>query len=252
MRYMIDTDARRLTIGEESLDLYSREAFELLSSLWVKVGWNERYTYSFSWLGRPVIQLPEDLVRLQEVVWNLRPDVIIETGVAHGGSAVFFAGLCRLAGRGRVIAIDIEIRRQNREAIEAHPLGDLIVLVEGNSTATEVVEEVRDLIEPNERVLVMLDSNHTKAHVLAELEAYAPLVSPGSWIVAADGVMRDVADAPRGHPDWIHDNPTAATASFLRSHPEFELHPPEWVFNESALTRPVTHWPQAWLRRKHD
>lgn len=256
VRYVIDTDERLLTVGEgdaaRAVELYSPEAFDCLSSLWLKVGWNERYTYTFSWLGRPVIQLPDDMIRLQEVVWSLQPDVIIETGIAHGGSAVFLAGLCRLAGRGRVISVDIEIRSHNRTAIEAHPLFDLITLVEGDAIADTTVDDVCRSIGSDERVFVLLDSNHSKAHVLGELEAYAPLVTPGSFIVATDGVMSEVADTPRGEPNWTHDNPAVAAETFLESHPEFELHQPTWLFNESALKRPVTHWPGAWLRRKEN
>lgn len=254
MKLTIDTETgemvRHTSLGETQLSLYSPQGFELLSDLWVKVGWNEKYPYTFSWLGRPVIQLPEDLIRLQEVVWRLRPDVIIETGIAHGGSAVFLAGLCRLAGRGRIVAVDVEIRPHNRAAIEEHSLSDLITLIEGDSVALSVVEEVRGHVGAGDSVLVVLDSNHSKAHVAAELEAYASLVTSGSYIVATDGVMRGVADTPRGDPSWLDDNPSAATADFLTRHSEFVLQPPVWPFNESALTQAVTHWPEAWLLRR--
>lgn len=254
MRVEIDTDARSLTIegpdGRREVPLYSSEGFGLLSDLWVQVGWNERYPYTFSWLGRPVIQLPEDLVRLQEVVWTLRPDVILETGVAHGGSAVFLAGLCRLLGRGRVIAVDIEIRPHNRSAIEAHPLADLITLIEGDSISPVVIDEVTRTVGDASTVLVILDSDHTRAHVLGELEGYGPLVTPGSWIVATDGIMRDLAITPRGDVGWVDDNPAAAARDFLATHPEFELAPPPWPFNESELEKAVTHWPDSWLRRR--
>ncbi len=254
MKLTIDTDARLLTLddgnGPRELDLYSDAAFEALSRQWVRVGWSRKYQYTFSWLGRPVIQLPEDMVRVQEVIHRVQPDVIIETGVAHGGSLIYYASLCRALGRGRVIGIDIEIRPHNRAAIEAHPLAGDITLIEGSSTAPEVIARVRALVQPHERVLVLLDSNHTRQHVLDELEAYAGLVSPGSYIVATDGIMYDLHDVPRGSPEWIHDNPAAAAVEFAAAHPEFELEQPQWPFNESSLGTNITHWPQAWLRRK--
>lgn len=235
--------------ARRSMPLYSREAFERLSHEWVRLGWQMRYSYTFSWLGRPIIQLPEDMVRIQEVLYRVKPDVIVETGVAHGGSLIYYASLCKAMGRGRVIGIDREIRPANRAAIEAHELAGAITLVEGDAIAADTVSKVGSLVRPSESVLVILDSCHTKAHVAAELEAYHRLVSKGSYLVATDGIMRDVANVPRGEPTWIDDNPTAAAAEFAARHPEFELVQPEWPFNESELKTNVTHWPGAWLRR---
>lgn len=254
MRLEADTAKRTLVITDDEgliteLPLYSKQSFEQLSDLWVTVGWNEKYPYTFSWLGRPVIQLPEDMIRLQEVVHALQPDIIVETGVAHGGSAVFLASLCRVLAKGRVVAVDIEIRPHNRAAIEQHPLSDLITLIEGSSSDPDVVAQVQAEVDGAQTVLVVLDSDHSHDHVLAELEAYGPMVTPGSWIVATDGVMRQVADAPRGTPSWTTDNPEQAAATFLTTHREFVLEPPHWPFNESGLDRGVTHWPGAWLRR---
>jgi len=253
LRLIIDTDTRELHVedGEkrQTLPLYSREAFERISDEWVRVGWNQKYTYTFSWFGRPVIQLPEDMVRVQEVLYRVQPDVVIETGVAHGGSLIFYASLFKAMGKGRVIGIDIEIRPHNREAIVAHPLASLITLVDGSSTAPETVDHVRSLLKPGEKVLVLLDSNHSYAHVASELEAYAPLVTPGSYIVATDGVMQHLADVPRGEAGWDEDNPAAAAREFATRHSEFVLEQPAWVFNESDLKRNITHYPDAWLRR---
>jgi cephalosporin hydroxylase len=249
MKVSIDTKARTFERDGERFDLYGKEAFEALSDLWIRLGWNQKYTYTFTWLGVPIIQLPEDMIRYQEVVTRLQPDVIVETGVAHGGSAVFSASLCRLMGRGRVIAVDIDIREHNRRRLDAHPLRDLITLVEGSSTSASVLATVRAAIRPGESVLVVLDSNHSKAHVAAELEAYAALVSPGSYIVATDGLMRDLTDVPRGEATWASDNPAEAALEFASRHPQFVIEQPLWPFNESALTRNVTHWPHAWLKR---
>lgn len=254
MRIVIDTDARSLRVeeadGRTEFDLYTPEAFAALSRQWVRVGWAQRYSYAFTWLGRPVIQLPEDLVRTQEAVWATKPDVIVETGVAHGGSLIFYASLLSLMGEGRVIGVDIEIRPPNRQAIEAHPLASRITLIEGSSIEPATVDRVKEAIPRDSRVMVLLDSNHSKAHVRAELEAYAPLVSPGCFIVATDGIMCDLHDVPGGRPDWVWDHATAAAAEFVAAHPEFELVPPPQPFRESAIQEPVTYWPGGWLRRR--
>jgi len=253
MKLTLDTEARTMTLDDSgssrTIDLYSKEAFEELSRQWVRVGWNEKYLYSFTWLGRPIIQLPEDMLRMQEVIFRLKPDVIVETGVAHGGSLVLYASLCKLIGKGRVVGVDIEIRPHNRKAIEEHPLFEYITLIEGSSTATEVLEQVGAHVSPGQSVLVILDSNHTYAHVLAELEAYSKWVTPGSYIVATDGVMLDLEDVPRGGAGWADDNPARAARDFAAKHPEFVIEQPEWLFNESALDKNITHWPDAWLKR---
>jgi cephalosporin hydroxylase len=254
MKLTIDADTGTLTIedegGKRSLPLYSREAFEAISLQWVRVGWNERYQNTFTWLGRPIIQLPEDMVRTQEVIYQLRPDLIIETGIAHGGSLVFYASLCKLIGSGRVVGIDVEIRPQNRRAIEQHPLAGLIELVEGGSTDPQVVQRVKSLVRPGEKVLVFLDSDHSRDHVAGELRAYADLVTSGSYIVATDGIMRDLHDLPRGQPEWRTDNPCAAVETFLAQRKDFVLEQPQWLFNESRLSAAITHWSDAWLKRR--
>jgi cephalosporin hydroxylase len=253
MKLTLDTGAGTLTEEDggrvRTLDLYSREAFESLSRQWVRVGWSQKYQYTFSWMGRPVIQLPEDLVRIQEVLYRVKPDVIVETGVAHGGSLVYYASLCQAMGRGRVIGIDVEIRPRNREAIEGHELAARIELVDGSSVAPDVVARVRGMCRAGETVLVILDSNHTRDHVAQELEAYCGLVTRGSYIVATDGIMQDLHDVPRGVPAWKRDHPAAAAAEFALRHPEFVLEQPPWPFNESGLAANVTHWPGAWLRK---
>lgn len=253
MKLIIDTTEKTLKYEQEdkstTVDLYSKHAFAMISQLWLKVGWNEKYSYTFSWLGRPIIQLPEDMIRAQEVIFKVKPDVIVETGVAHGGSLVYYAGLCKILGKGRVIGIDIDIHTLSRKAIEEHELSSYITLIEGDSASPGVVGEVKSLVKSSETVMVMLDSNHTRAHVLAELNAYHDLVSQGSYIVATDGIMKDLYDVPRGQPEWAVDNPAAAAVQFANSHPEFVLEQPEWMFNESELETNLTYWPKAWLRR---
>lgn len=225
------------------------EAFELVSDAWLRVGWDVKYVYGFSWLGRPVIQLPEDMIRIQEAIYRVKPDVIVETGIAHGGSLVYYASLCEAMGKGRVVGVDIEIRPHNREAIEAHELFERITLVEGSSTDPEIVGQVQAAVDGAESVFVLLDSNHTKEHVIAELDAYAPLVTPGSYIVAADGIMEKVVGAPRTQPDWEWNNPRAAASEWVAAHEGFELAEPDFPFNEGSVRSMVTYWPGGWIRR---
>ena len=252
MKFTIDTKTNTIEVDgpENPMELFSKKGFELLSDLWVKVGWNEKYSYTFSWMGRPIIQLPEDVMRIQEVIYDVKPDVIIETGVAHGGTMIFYASLCKAMGKGRVVGIDIEIREHNRSAIENHDLAPYITLFEGSSVASEILDQVKQNIADDKTVLVILDSDHSKGHVAAELEAYCGMVSSGSYIVATDGLMKDVHDAPRGTADWITDNPTDAAIEFAEKHNDFLLEQPAWPFNESELDRNITHWPSAWLRKK--
>src|SRR5690349_19887551 len=161
-----ETATVRVREGETTREypFASPEAFAAVSKAWLRCGWDTKYVYSFSWMGRPIIQLPEDMVRIQEVIHAVRPDVIIETGVAHGGSLVFYASLCKALDRGRVIGIDIEIRPHNRKAIEAHELASYLTLLEGSSTDPTIVKRVKDVIGPTDKVIVFLDSNHTKHH----------------------------------------------------------------------------------------
>lgn len=247
---IIHEDDEGAEIARHRLD--TAEGFRLISRAWLRAGWDTKYVYSFSWFGRPIIQLPEDMVRLQEVIWSVQPDVIVETGVAHGGSLVFYASLFKAMGRepqtGRVIGVEIALRDHNRAAILAHPLSPHITLVDGSSTATQTVDAVRALVKPGEKVLVILDSNHTKQHVLDECRAYAPLVAKGSYIVATDGIMEEVTGAPRTKPEWRFDNPKAAAEAFVAENPAFVIEEPAFPFNEGVVRDRVTYWPSAYLK----
>lgn len=208
-----------------------------------------QYSYNFSWLGRPIIQYPQDMVAAQQLTWSLQPDLVIETGIAHGGSLILWASLLELNAvcggpDGRVIGVDIEIRPHNREAIESHPLNRRITMIEGSSIDPGVLQAVRDAAAGHERILVSLDSNHTHEHVLAELEAYAPLVSVGSYCVVFDTVIENLP--PDTFPDrpWdVGDNPMTAVRAFLSTHPEFEADPGI----DDALM--ITAAPGGYLRR---
>ena len=254
MKLTIDT-TKKILIQEKnghrvSIDLYSKESFELISQQWVKLGWSQKYPYTFTWMGRPIIQLPEDMLRIQELIFRMKPEVIIETGVAHGGSLIYYASLCKIMGQGRVIGIEIDLRPGNREAIETHDLFPYITLIEGDSTAPEVIKQVKSWIRSEENVLLILDSCHQKSHVRKELEAYHVLIKVGHYAVVCDGIMEDVADVPEGQSEWVWNHPAAAALEFVREHPEFAIEEPSWPFNESRLNKIVTHWPGAWLRRK--
>jgi cephalosporin hydroxylase len=192
---------------------------------WVIAAVRHRYSHNFDWLGRPIIQLPQDVVALQEIVWRVRPRLIVETGVARGGSVVFYASLLELiGGDGLVVGVDVDIRAPNRRALEEHPLFRRIRLVEGSSVSEEVAREVATLARDRAPVLVALDSNHTHAHVLRELELYSPFVTRGSYLVVFDTL---VADMPEGFfPDrpWgKDDNPKTAVREFLRKTDRFEV-----------------------------
>jgi cephalosporin hydroxylase len=199
----------------------------------VRAGETGAYTYNFRWLGRPIIQYPQDMVALQEVIWQVRPDLVVETGIAHGGSLVLSASMLALldycdalrdgvvldprAPARRVLGVDIDIRAHNRAAIEAHPLGNRIDLVQGSSVDEAVLAQVRAAAARHARALVVLDSNHTHEHVLAELEAYAPLVSPGSYCVVFDTLVEDMPEALVSDRPWGKGNsPRTAVWEYLR------------------------------------
>jgi cephalosporin hydroxylase len=202
------------------------DSFRALSREWFARASTYEYSYHFTWLGRPIIQFPEDMLVLQEIIWKVAPDVIIETGIAHGGSLVFSASLLELLGgeQRRVIGVDIDIRLHNRVAIEAHPLFRRIRLIEGSSIDPEVVERVRAGVQPGERVLVILDSNHTHSHVLRELELYSPLVEKGSYLIALDTIIEAMPpEFSRDRPWGPGNNPQTAVEEFLSRTDRFEV-----------------------------
>ena len=189
-----------------------------------------KYSYNFSWLGRPVIQYPQDIMAMQEIIWRTRPDLIIETGIAHGGSLVFSASMLELnavcggPAEAQVLGIDIDIRPHNRVAIEAHPLARRIQMMQGSSIAADTISAVRQIASQSRNILVCLDSNHTHEHVLAELEAYAPLTSVGNYCVVFDTVVEDLPAQMWTERPWgPGNNPKTAVWKYLESHPEFQI-----------------------------
>ena len=249
----VDIEQGTVIVDENGLTreyrLDTPEAFKIISDIWIRAGWDNKYVYSFTWLGRPIIQLPEDLIRIQEVIYAIRPDVIVETGVAHGGSLVFYASLCKAMDGGRVIGVDIEIRPHNRQAIESHPLRSFITLIEGSSIDPKIVGKVATEVGSGSKVLVLLDSCHRKQHVLEELKAYSPLVTPGSYIIAMDGIIERLIGAPRTEPNWSWDNPKQAASEFVAQNENFVIEEPPFGFNEGSITERVTYWPSAFIRR---
>ncbi|MFZ5453836.1 MAG: cephalosporin hydroxylase family protein [Thermodesulfobacteriota bacterium] len=205
--------------------LKNNQVLKSLSQQWIADVSRHKYSYNFSWLGRPIIQFPQDIIAMQELIWQIKPQLIIETGIAHGGSLIFYASMLELlGGNGLVVGIDIDIRAHNRREIEAHPLFKRLHLVEGSSIAPEIVEEVSVLAAGKAPILVALDSNHTHEHVLQELNLYSPLVTRGSYLVVFDTIIEDF---PAG---YFHDrpwdkgnNPKTAVSEFLAANQRFQL-----------------------------
>lgn len=200
------------------------EMFELGRSF-AKETAKYRYSYNFTWLGSPIIQFPQDIVVMQEIIWETKPDLIVETGIAHGGSIIFYASMVELlGGDGRVLGIDTEIRQHNRIEIEKHAMFKRIMMIEGSSIDEDVVKKVYDLARGNKRVLVALDSNHTHDHVLQELEFYSPLVTKGSYIVVFDTIIEDMPEDFFPDRPWGKgNNPKTAVREFLKTNNRFEI-----------------------------
>lgn len=201
--------------GDERLRTASKE--------WIRDVSRHKYSYNFNWLGRPIIQFPQDIIAMQEIIWGVKPELIIETGIAHGGSTIFYASMLELIGNnGRVIGIDIEIREHNRRAIEAHPMYRRIELIEGDSTAPAIINEVNKRAAGRSPILVALDSNHTHSHVLKELEAYSPMVTKGSYLVVFDTVIENMPQGYYSDRPWdVGNNPKTALRQFLSKNKRF-------------------------------
>jgi len=203
------------------------------------------YSYLWNWLGVPVIQMPTDIVAMQEVIWAARPQLIIETGIARGGSMILYASILHLIGDGTVLGIDIDIRAHNRKVIDAHPMRHRIDMIEGSSLDPSIVDQARSAASGMERVMVVLDSNHTHDHVLEELRAYAPMVTPGQYLVVADTFVENLpAQEHRMRPWGPGDNPATALETYLKESPDFEVD--QSIANKLLLTSS----PGGYLRRR--
>jgi len=208
---------------ENAAEMAADPTLREMSRDWIVATAPFKYTYNFSWMGRPVIQFPQDLLAMQEIIWHTKPDLIVETGIAHGGSIVFYASMLELlGGRGSVIGIDLDIRPHNRAAIESHPMARRITMVEGSSTDERTVRRVQELARGYDRVLVALDSNHTHEHVLRELELYSPLVRRGGYLVVFDTVVENMPPEAFPNRPWgPGNNPMTAVREFLAANDRF-------------------------------
>jgi cephalosporin hydroxylase len=203
-----------------------------------------QYSYNFSWMGRPIIQYPQDMIAMQEIIWNLKPDLIIETGIAHGGSLIYYASLMELIGKGQVLGVDIDIRDHNRKEIEKHPMYKRIKMIQGSSVSTDVIEQVTTYAEDKQTILVCLDSNHTHEHVLQELNLYSLFVTLGSYIVAFDTIVEDLPEDYLPGRAWtIGDNPKTAVHEFLKTNSNFEI---DTAIDNKLL---ISVAPQGYLKR---
>ncbi len=204
-----------------------------------------QYSYNFSWMGRPIIQYPQDMIAMQEIIWDLKPDLIIETGIAHGGSLIFYASLLELIGNGEVLGIDIDIREHNKIEIENHPMFKRIKMIQGSSVSQETVDKVAEVAKDKNKVLVLLDSNHTHEHVLQELKLYSPFVTKGSYLVCFDTIVEDLPNDYLPGRAWGQgDNPKTAVWAFLESNPDFEI---DSNIDNKLL---ISVGPQGYLKRK--
>lgn len=209
--------AERIATYPQKDDLVAAaQAFNVASN-------REKYSYNFTWMGRPIIQYPQDMIAMQELIWRIQPDLIIETGIAHGGSLIYYASLLELIGKGEVLGIDIDIRAHNRAEIETHPMFKRITMLQGSAIDEELVEEVRKLAADKQTVLVCLDSNHTHDHVLRELELYSPFVTVGSYLVVFDTIVEDMPARMYDRPWDKGNNPKTAVWAFLKQTNDFEI-----------------------------
>jgi cephalosporin hydroxylase len=248
---------RQQRINQQGAD----QALRALSSEWLETTMRQQYVYNFEWLGRPIIQYPQDMVAVQELIWKVRPDVVVETGIAHGGSLILSASilamldLCDATQNGelldprqpkrKVIGVDIDIRAHNRDAIEAHPLANRIEMIQGSSIAPETVQQVRNAIPGGAKVMVFLDSMHTHDHVVGELDAYGVLTSPGSYCVVFDSFVEDMPPKFFADRPWdVGNNPRTAIRQWLPAHADFEV---DTALENKLL---VTVAPGGFLRRK--
>ncbi|MEI6142863.1 MAG: cephalosporin hydroxylase family protein [Mariniphaga sp.] len=230
---------------DERIDNYSKdEKFKKVSYEWLTESFQKQYEYNFTWLGRPIIQYPSDILAMQEIIWQVKPDLIIETGIAHGGSIIFSASMLEIIGHGEVIAIDIDIRKHNKDEIEKHPMCKRITMIEGSSIDPNTIEKVKESVKNKLRVLVFLDSNHTHEHVLEELKLYSPFVTINSYIIVFDTFLEDLpAECSNNRPWGKGNNPKTAVWEFMKSNDSFYI---DKTFENKLV---ITSSPDGYLKR---
>lgn len=215
---------------------------EEVATKWVKVSAENRLSYEIDWLGVPIIQTPEDMILMQELIFKIQPDIIIETGIAHGGSLIYYASLLELLGKGKVIGVDIEIREYNKKVIEKHPMFKRIELIEGSSISEETIEKIRIIVPKDSKVIVCLDSNHTKDHVLKELQLYNKFVNLGGYIVVFDTITSKMSELGACEKSYIDNSPKEAVEDFLKVNDNFEI---DKYYNKLY----ISYSPNGYLRR---
>lgn len=209
---------------EERIKSYEKSKLKTIAKEFMIESTEPKYSYNFSWMGRPIIQYPQDMVAMQELIWEIKPDLIIETGIAHGGSLIYYASIMELIGKGEILGIDIDIREHNKKAILEHPMSHRISMIQGSSIDEKIINEVKDFAEDKKTILVCLDSNHTHEHVLKELEAYADLTSVNSYCVVFDTIVEDLPSGLYPNRPWdVGDNPKTAIFEFLKTNENFVI-----------------------------
>lgn len=221
----MDESAKFKKEVEESIRAQGiNEALKKASSAFMAESIRSRYSYNFTWLGRPIIQYPQDIIAIQEIIYKIQPDLIIETGIAHGGSLILHASICELIGKGEVLGIDIDIRQHNKVEILNHKMNKRISMIQGSSANPEIIKQVAAHAKGKESVLVILDSNHTHDHVLAEIKNYAPLVTVGSYLMVFDTIVEDLDDSYNKDRPWsVGNNPKTAVFEFLKNNDDFVI-----------------------------
>jgi len=228
---------RNIELMNENLEL------KKITRSWFDLAFQYQYSYHFTWLGRPIIQFPQDMIALQELIWKVKPDIIIETGIAHGGSIIFSASMLELIGKGKVIGIDIDIRKHNKDEIQKHSLYKRIEMIEGSSVESKIIKKVFSMVQEKKKIMVLLDSNHTHEHVLKELKAYSPLVKKGSYIIVFDTMVEDMPENSFPNRPWDKkNNPKTAVREFLKKNNRFKI---DKNFEKKLL---ITSSPEGFLK----
>jgi cephalosporin hydroxylase len=252
MKLLINTKLQNIKLYKEKkkffFNLYTKKAFNILSNFWMEYAWNQKYTYRFTWLGYPIIQLPDDIINIQELIYKEKPKYIIETGVAHGGSIVFYASIAKLLNLKKVIGIEKKIRKKNLIKLKKSPLKNFFQIIEGDSTSPKIVKKVSSIIK-KEKTLVILDSNHSFDHVYKELISYSNILKKNSFIIATDGIVDVMKFAPRRFKYNKKGGPVLAIKKFLVKNKKFEEFLPTNLFNESKVDKNLTHWQNGWLKK---
>ena len=237
-------DKEFLLRNKEKIKLMSKDiVLKKLTRQWFDTAFKHEYSYHFTWLGRPVIQFPQDLIGLQEIIWNIKPDLIIEMGIAHSGPIIFSASILELIGKGDVLAVDVDIRKHNKTEIEKHPLFKRITMIEGSSIEKNTTKKVFEFAKDKKKIMLLLDSNHTHKHVSKELELYSPLVTKGSYVIVYDTMVEDMPKGFFKNRPWDKgNNPKTAVLEFLKKNNRFKI---DKTFENKLL---ITSSPDGYLK----